>query len=374
MTAPHGYVRFDHGPLRRGSVFDAPNQVIRADTPDDVPAAFDAMERAQADGKWLAGYFSYEFGYLTSPKLVDLMPQDRTTPLFEFGVFDTPDRPEWVRQDPAELAPLDPGWSGARYADAFKSVHDYIGAGDIYQVNLTFPITTQTNASAAALYASLRRRQPVPHGALVDFGDIALLSRSPELFFSLSASGQLTTRPMKGTAPRGTSLAQDDELRATLHASEKNRAENLMIVDLLRNDMSRVSEIGSVKVPELFHVERFSTLHQMTSTITSQLKPDVSMRDMFMALFPCGSITGAPKVRAMQIIAELETSPRDAYCGSIGWIAPDGSMEFNVAIRTLMYDQGGKVRLNVGGGVVYDSTAGDEYAEALLKAAFTDLN
>ena len=232
----------------------------------------------------------------------------------------------------------------------------------------------QAVGSPDALYERLKDRQPVPHGAFVDLGGPILLSRSPELFFSLEADGTMTTRPMKGTAPRGATSAEDNALRVALQTSEKNRAENLMIVDLLRNDMSRVSEIGSVKVPDLFEVERFATLHQMTSRVTSQIRKDVSLQDLFMALFPCGSVTGAPKVRAMQIIRELEQTPREAYCGSIGWIAPDGAMTFNVGIRTLMCQPDGSTRLNVGGGVVYDSTATDEYEEAILKSTFAHLS
>ncbi|MGJ8611231.1 MAG: aminodeoxychorismate synthase component I, partial [Octadecabacter sp.] len=324
-------------------------------------------------GRWLAGYVSYEFGYLTSPKLAHLLPDDRKLPLIHFGVFDAPQATPDVDAGQAQLAPLTPYWTAQQYAEAFGVAHDYIGAGDIYQVNLTFPITTISDAPADDVYAALRSRQDVPHGALVCLDDTVLLSRSPELFFSLSASGALTTRPMKGTAPRGATMQDDDALRGALQASVKDRAENLMIVDLLRNDMSRVSEIGSVKVPELFAVERFATLHQMTSTITSQVRADTTLKDLFMALFPCGSITGAPKVRAMEIIRELETTPRDAYCGSIGWIAPDGAMEFSVAIRTLMVHPDGSIRLNVGGGVVYDSTAQGEYDEAILKSQFAAL-
>lgn len=354
--------------------FSQPIDIIRADTPDEVEAAFAEMQQAQADGKWLAGYVSYEFGYLTSHKLEKLMPENRETPLIHFGVFDAPQTLTVETTDtPAELDQLQPQWNADQYERAFGVVHDYIGAGDIYQVNLTFPIATRSSTSTDALYARLKQRQIVPHGALVDLDGVALLSRSPELFFSLSTNGVLKTKPMKGTAPRGSTPTQDDALRDGLQASEKNRAENLMIVDLLRNDMSRVSEIGSVQVPELFVVERFATLHQMTSTITSKVLDGTCIKDLFMALFPCGSITGAPKVRAMEIIAEIEAQPRGAYCGSIGWIAPDGAMEFSVAIRTLMYRKDGTVQLNVGGGVVYDSTAQDEYDEALLKAHFANL-
>lgn len=364
-------VIFDRGPSGAGDAFAAPSAIIRADTPDEVDAAFVAMQLAQSEGKWLAGYVSYEFGYLTSPKLNHLLPTDRALPLIHFGVFDGPQPSTPLPVETlVELGTLEPQWDADRYAQAFETVHDYIGAGDIYQVNLTFPIVTCSDVSPDALYAKLCIRQAVPHGAFVRFDETALLSRSPELFFSLTSTGALTTRPMKGTAPRGATSAEDDFIRDALQSSEKNRAENLMIVDLLRNDMSRVSKIGSVKVPELFVVESFATLHQMTSCITSQILPNTTLKELFMALFPCGSITGAPKIRAMEVIREIETQPREIYCGSIGWIAPNGAMEFNVAIRTLMYRPDHSIQLNVGGGIVYDSTAKDEYDEALLKSRF----
>ncbi|MEP3442033.1 MAG: aminodeoxychorismate synthase component I [Sulfitobacter sp.] len=367
-------VLFDRGPIAGGTAFTAPQAIITAHTPAEVDSAFAAMQQAQSDGKWLAGYLSYEFGYLASPKLEPLLPAIRELPLLHFGVYDAPTAQKALPDAlPATLDRPQPVWDFPRYEEAFQTVHDYIVAGDIYQANLTFPLTSQFTGSTEQLYAQLKQRQPVPHGAFVDLGGTALLSRSPELFFSLSTDGTLTTRPMKGTAPRGNTSAQDDAIRDALYTSEKNRAENLMIVDLLRNDMSRVSQIGSVAVPELFAVERFETLHQMTSCITSKITNGTSFKDLFAALFPCGSITGAPKVRAMQIIHEIETQPREAYCGSIGWIAPDGSMEFNVAIRTLQCRPDNTVLMNVGGGVVYDSTARDEYDEALLKSRFTDL-
>ncbi|WP_298260904.1 aminodeoxychorismate synthase component I [uncultured Litoreibacter sp.] len=368
-------VIFDSGPVAGGTEFSAPVAQIRADTPAEAEGAFNAMQQAHSDGHWLAGYISYEFGYLTSSKLAPLLPPVRDMPLLHFGVFDAPISPQPVPNDTqATLCPMQPLWDFARYAKAFQTVHDYISAGDIYQANLTFPLTSRFTGSVAQLYAQLKDRQPVPHGALVDLGGTALLSRSPELFFSLSEDSKLTTRPMKGTAARGKTVAIDDALRDELQASEKNRAENLMIVDLLRNDMSRVSEIGSVAVPKLFAVERFATLHQMTSCITSQMCQGISFKDLFEALFPCGSITGAPKLRAMQIIRDIETQPREAYCGSIGWIAPDGAMELNVAIRTLQCRQDKTVQMNVGGGVVYDSTAEGEFEEALLKSRFADLS
>ncbi len=365
---------FDGGPLDGGTAFRDVEAIIRADTPSDIDGAFAAMQQSQSEGKWLAGYVSYEFGYLTSSKLAPLMPTERDVPLLQIGVFDAPQLPSQVAdQTCVNIGPLQPAWRFDTYSEAFARVQDYIAAGDIYQANLTFPLRADFNGNAFALYEALKQHQPVAHGAFVDFGDVTLLSRSPELFFSLAASGQLKTRPMKGTAPRGASEKEDDAIAKELQQSEKNRAENLMIVDLLRNDLSRISEIGSVKVPQLFEVERFTTLHQMTSTITAQIQSDISLKSIFTALFPCGSITGAPKVRAMQIIRELEPEPRGAYCGAIGWIAPDGAMEFNVAIRTLRVGRNGGVHLNVGGGIVHDSNALDEYEEALLKARFVTL-
>lgn len=368
-------VHFDNGPLGAGLSFDNALRVIRADTPEEVLPALTAMEQARAEGHWLAGAASYELGYMFSRKLTDLMPAARDIPLLQFGVFTTPSPSRKAK--PTEAATLSdpiPDWSIDAYTSAFNTVKDYIGAGDIYQANLTFPLTCKRTGSLDALYAALQAKQSVPFGAMVDLGGPALLSRSPELFFSIDADRNIRARPMKGTAPRGGTADEDAALVKWLHRSEKNRAENLMIVDLLRNDMSRISEIGSVKVPALFAVETYATLHQMTSSISSKLVEGTSLTDIFRALFPCGSITGAPKIRAMQIIHELETQPRGAYCGAIGWIAPNGAMTFNVAIRTLTCFEDNSVRLNVGGGVVYDSDAAGEYAEALLKGRYAAID
>ncbi len=371
-------ILFDQGPLLGGTLFAAPTRVIKAETAEDVPAAFEAMQAASADGAWLAGMASYELGYLFSSKLRDLMPVGRDVPLLEFGVFDAPQSGAAMFAEAARLsggAGLDapqPAWSAAAYAGAFDQVKDYIGAGDIYQANLTFPMQSAYQGDALGLYGALCMAQPVPHGCYHDLGGPVILSRSPELFFRIKGN-VIETRPMKGTAPRGTTIEEDRKTHAWLAADPKNRAENLMIVDLLRNDISRVAKVGSVKVPELFAVESYNTVHQMVSLVRGELLPDVNLAQLFEALFPCGSITGAPKIRAMQIIRELEPAPRGVYCGSMGWIAPNGDMGFNVAIRTLTLLGGDAVRLNVGGGVVYDSTAESEYQEALWKARFTKL-
>ncbi len=259
------------------------------------------------------------------------------------------------------------------YQDAFDIVKAYIAAGDIYQTNLTMPMTAQYSGTALGLYGALALSQPVPHGALHSLGSLPVLSRSPELFFEIRG-GQIETRPMKGTQSRGETIETDNEARLWLASDPKNRAENLMIVDLLRNDISRVARLGTVKVPELFKVETFNTVHQMVSTVRAELRSGVTISEIFEALFPCGSITGAPKIRAMQIIREREPDPRGAYCGAIGWIAPNGDMRFNVAIRTLTLTGPDQLRLNVGGGVVHDSTAKSEYQEALWKARFTNLS
>jgi para-aminobenzoate synthetase component 1 len=363
------------GPEMAGGAaqFDGAARTIRADDPAEVPAALAALESARAAGKWLAGYASYELGYALEDKLAAVIPEGRRLPLLCFGVFDGPEPVAPLPDSPARIGPLRPRWGADQYRAAYARVHDWIGAGDIYQANLTFPVDAPVAGESAALYAALAARQPVGHGVLVEQDGLPdILSRSPELFFRIHADGRLETLPMKGTVARGDSPEADALARAHLSGDVKNRAENLMIVDLLRNDLSRIAEVGSVRVPELFHVQTYTTVHQMVSRVVGQLRPGVGLGEVLAALYPCGSITGAPKLRAMQIIRELEAAPREAYCGTIGWAAPDGRAEFNVAIRTLLR-AGDTATLNVGGGVVWDSTAADEYDEALLKASFAVL-
>jgi len=368
-------IRFDNGPLGAGaSRFAAPRGMITAQEPHEVPGALAALDAARKGGAWLAGYASYELGYALEPRLAPLMPAARRLPLICFGVYDAPELAPELALEPcanaASLSDLTPAWDAARYGAAFQTVHDFIGAGDIYQANLTFPLAAKATGTPAALYGALAAVQPVRFGALVtQESGPAILSRSPELFFRTDAQGRIETRPMKGTQPRSLDAAEDARRRLFLAADDKNRAENLMIVDLLRNDISRICAPGSVTVPELFTVESYSTVHQMTSLIAGQMEARTGLAEIFAALFPCGSITGAPKLRAMQILAALEEAPREIYCGTIGWAAPDGRAEFNVAIRTLMVEAG-RVVMNVGGGVVHDSTAEAEYEEALWKTRF----
>ncbi len=365
-------VRFDHGPEGRAAWFDTPRAVIVAQEPQEVEDALAALDAARRSGLWLAGYASYELGYALEDRLKPRLPSGRGVPLLAFGLYDGPGEAGPVAAA-GVLDNLRPRWDAARYGDRFRLLHDLIGAGDIYQANLSFPIDADVHGDALGIYGALAARQAVGHGALVlQDGYPAILSRSPELFFRTDAQGMLETRPMKGTQPRGADPAEDARLRDFLARDAKNRAENLMIVDLLRNDISRIAAPGSVQVPELFRVESYATVHQMVSRVQAKLADGVRLSDIFRALFPCGSITGAPKLRAMEILHDLEPWPRDAYCGSIGWAAPDGRSEFSVAIRTVMVE-GGKAVLNVGGGVVWDSTVGSEYEEALWKARFADL-
>jgi aminodeoxychorismate synthase component I len=354
----------------RTRLYRNPDLVIRADRAGDVASAFRQMEEARRAGLTLAGYASYELGYLLEPRLTPLLPEQRDVPLLCFGAFRSGEA-----FDPAliggegRIVSLEPDWSLEEYEPRFAQVLDHISAGDVYQINLTFPMRGRIAGDPLALYRGLRRRQPVAHGGVVALGDETILSLSPELFFEVR-SGRVTARPMKGTASRGNDPASDREAALLLVVDEKQRAENLMIVDLLRNDLSRISRIGSVHVPKLFEVETYPTLHQMTSTVMAELLPDLSLYDLFVGLFPCGSVTGAPKIRAMEIIRGIEAGPRGVYCGAVGWIAPSGDMSFNVAIRTLTCFGDGNAVLNVGSGVVADSTAKSEYEECLLKSRF----
>jgi para-aminobenzoate synthetase/4-amino-4-deoxychorismate lyase len=340
--------------------FAKPRQLIRADRPGDVPAALAAMEAARAAGHWLAGWFAYELGYGLEKRLAPLAPD--SGPLLSFGVFSGPceARPEVGAS--AYAGPLSPEWDVDSYRKAFTAIKKYIADGDVYQANLSFRANFSFAGDPYALYENLRRASAAPHCAYVDEGERQILSLSPELFFALAADGALTARPMKGTIGR-------DAGGAALAASAKDRAENLMIVDLIRNDLGRIAELGSVAVRDLFAVETYPTLHTMVSTVTARLTPDTGIAAILRALFPCGSVTGAPKIRAMEILRELEASPRRAYCGAIGFLAPDKSARFNVAIRTLMLADG-RGQLGIGGGVVQDSGAESEYAECLLKARF----
>ena len=372
-------ILFEHGPGGGAALFAAPREVIIARRADEVRAALARADAARAGGAWVAGYVAYEAGYALEPKLARLMPARRPGPLVALGVFETPQDAGAVLAQAADqagaarLSRLRRGITRAGYGAAFAKVADYIAAGDCYQINLTFPLSARLEAGTAlGLFGALRARQSVGYGVFCDLGvGPVVMSRSPELFFRVDG-GAISARPMKGTAPRDPDPVRDAALAAELAVSEKARAENLMIVDLLRNDIARISEVGSVKVPELYAVEPFATVHQMSSTVTGRLVAGADLAGLMEALFPCGSITGAPKIRAMEIIREVEGRARGVYCGAMGWMAPNGDAVWNVAIRTLSLFPGGRVALNVGGGVVHDSTATGEWEEALWKARYAE--
>ena len=372
---------YENGPNGQAAYFDRPQNLIIAHHPDEVRPALAQLDRARALGFFVAGYLSYEAGLALEPALVPLIPQTREAPLLAFGVYQAPRAADQVfskaqvLSKEVQLSAFTPLISRAAYETAFNKVAAYIAAGDCYQINLTFPLIAQlTKGTGLGLYGALRARQTVGHGSYINFGDqIEVISRSPELFFSLDAEGQISARPMKGTAPRHPDPVEDRAIASALAASGKDRAENLMIVDLLRNDIARIAKTGTVKVPELYAIETYATVHQMSSRVIGQLAKPAALTDVMVALFPCGSITGAPKIRAMQIIAEVEPTPRGLYCGAMGWMGPDGCANFNVGIRTLRLFKDKSVHLNVGGGIVYDSTASGEYEEALWKARFAYL-
>ncbi len=320
---------------------------------------------------WTVMALEYELGYLLEAKSAppDWQPSGKILARFwRFGEcrkMDEEAGATWLKANctgrPAGIGGLQPAISENAYLATVDRIQTLISAGDCYQINYTFPLTFDWFGTPLDLYARLRDRQPVRYGGVVcDVGG-GIVSLSPELF--VERRGQrLVTRPMKGTAPL-------DESPEILQASVKNRAENLMIVDLLRNDLGRIAAPGSVRVERLFEIEEYPTVRQMVSEV-SAIQGAASFAEVLRALFPCGSITGAPKIRAMQIIGELENSPRALYTGALGWMAPDGDFRLNVAIRTLSLNPGGRGTMGVGSGIVADSDAGAEWAECLLKASF----
>ncbi|MBP6016180.1 MAG: aminodeoxychorismate synthase component I [Candidatus Promineofilum sp.] len=350
--------------------FVDPVRVVVAESVGDVVPMLLEIERAvEKDGLYAAGYLAYEagaaYGLTTHPS-----PPDRP-PLLWFGLFRDYQTMDAPTSDGAyHFGDWRPSLDFDVYGRAIARIKDAIAAGDTYQANFTFHLETTFEGDPWALFADLAVAQQADYCAYVDLGRFVVCSASPELFFR--QEGQtLTARPMKGTAPRGLTAADDRRQIDWLRHSEKNRAENVMIVDMIRNDFGRVARAGSVDVPSLFTVERYPTLLQMTSTVTAET--DAPLSDVLAATFPCASITGAPKVRTMQIINDLEPQPRGVYTGAIGFIAPQRSAQFNVAIRTVVVDrQRGQAVYGVGSGVVWDSDAAAEYDECLLKARVLD--
>ena len=371
----------------RSYLFLGPLRVLTAHSPDELPNLFAQIESALAAGCFVTGFLSYESGYWLQGIAGETA---RDLPLGCFGVYcgpivfdhntgsfsgpplpPLPPLPQTVstQQSPAftegeialSLTPED-------YRRKIEQIKEQIAAGATYQVNFTDRIRLRTTTSPADLYLALSRRQPVAYGALMHLAGRSILSFSPELFFRVR-DRQITTRPMKGTWPRSLDAAEDALAALALHHDEKNRSEHIMIVNLLRNDLGRICATGSIRVDGLFRVEHYPTLLQMTSTVSGTLRPGAGWHRIFRSLFPSGSITGAPKISTMRIIREMEDAPRGIYTGAIGFIAPSGDACFNVAIRTLLLENGAAT-MGVGGGIVYDSDPAAEYAECRLKAAF----
>jgi para-aminobenzoate synthetase/4-amino-4-deoxychorismate lyase len=342
---------------------------------DDLSAAFAAIEAARARGHWVALAAHYELAYALEPRLHARLPHDGT-PLLTAWIFGRAQHPgaaavragldgalaKLVEHERlAGVAGLARNLPEAAHARAVERIRALIDAGDCYQVNFTFALTGEAYGDPLALYHVLREAQPVRYGAFIRHAQGAILSRSPELFVARHGT-TLTCRPMKGTAARDTDPA-------LLAASAKDRAENVMIVDLIRNDLGRLAPSGGVRVERLCDIEPYPSVWQMTSTVVAE-PVAADLARLFAALFPCGSVTGAPKIRAMEIIDELEHEARGLYCGALGWIAPSGDFRFSVPIRTIVMDAERRIRLGLGSGIVADSQPPAEWAECLLKDRF----
>ncbi|WP_269454023.1 aminodeoxychorismate synthase component I [Modestobacter italicus] len=333
------------------------------------------VDRSTSAGDWAFGYLSYE----AAPGLDQALPVGASSadqpPLAWFGICGSPSDVPPVEPAP-DRSPHEmrwvPDWSADEHREAVLRVHEHIAAGETYQCNLTDRFRAQVDGDLEQLYANLILSQRGAYNAYLDLGRYVVASASPELFFEWCGD-RLRTRPMKGTAARGRTTGEDEALAHLLLSSAKERAENLMIVDLLRNDLSRIARVGSVEVPELFTLERYPTVWQLTSEVTARTAPDVTLTDVFRALFPCGSVTGAPKRRTMELIRELESCSRGVYCGAVGLVAPPGApfrARFNVAIRTVVADRSaGTAVYGAGGGITWDSSPSAERAELLTKAA-----
>ncbi len=383
-------------------LFLKPTKVITCNSGREIGKFLRELDWEIARGYYTCGYIAYEAGYFFEQALEKYYTGNTggsarsDIPLAWFGIYKHPESESAVSADPVthpviltpngmkgkNLAPpqapppavysLHPSVTRNRYERAIKRIKHYISRGETYQVNYTFNFHGKFQGAPEALFQKLVTTQPVPYAALIKFGQHAVLSLSPELFFAIDGE-RITVKPMKGTIARGVTPRKDCHNRSTLSNSLKDRAENLMIVDLLRNDIGRICKPGTVRVRKLFEIEKYRTVYQMTSTINGELKPGTSSSQIIAKIFPSGSVAGAPKIRTMQIISELEKEPRSVYTGAVGFIGPGPNRTgtFNVAIRTVILDSAGRtVQAGVGGGIVWDSTPEKEYAECEVKAKF----
>lgn len=368
---------------KAGLFFTNPVKIIQCSTLNAVQKTLQQIEEHQNAGFFLAGWISYEAGTVFHPFLKKSAQKTSDEPLIWMGVFNNPQclssqqllalfkTLSQKKPKSGLITPPESKESRAAFNKAFERIMAYIKAGDVYQVNHTFRLALDTFGPFTSLYAALRKSQPTPYSALINTGEWRILSFSPELF--ISKQGQtLISRPMKGTAKPGINEVENKKQMRALGRDEKNRAENLMITDLIRNDFSRITEPGSVRVPKLFEVERFKTVLQMSSEVVATLRKETSFLEIFTALFPCGSITGAPKIRAMEIIRKTEQEPRGLYTGALGFLTPRGDFTFSVPIRTAVLNTKGKGWFGVGSGFVSESKVQDEFEECLLKGKFLE--
>ncbi|WP_318502454.1 aminodeoxychorismate synthase component I [Bacillus sp. T3] len=347
--------------------FKNPVQVITTEKLEDVLSCLQLVEDAVQKGYYAAGFISYEGAAAFEPAFS--VREGGSMPLLWFGIFSEPDHIGISSNHPYSLSEWMPSVTQEEYRSAISAIKQAIANGISYQTNYTIRLDSQFAGDDIAFFEQLKRAQASNYCAYLNTGEHSILSASPELFFQLNGN-HITTRPMKGTLKRGNTFNEDKENASWLYHSEKNRAENVMIVDLLRNDLGIIAEPGTVTVEKLFNIEQYPTVHQMTSTISAKVSPNVTLTEIFKALFPCGSITGAPKISTMELITQLEKAPREVYCGAIGYISPDGKATFSVPIRTVMIDhKTGQATYGVGGGITWDSTAEGEYDEILAKAS-----
>jgi len=382
------WARFDDVAGDRALRFGTPYRVLTATRPAEVAPLLAEVDRATLDGAWAYGYVGYEAAEGLDDRLLTRQPAADGPPLAWFGLCTEPDTvpvvapPRDVERAPpgdVELGyragPWRPDWTAQRHRAGVQLVRERIAAGDTYQCNLTVRLRGPLRGDPERFYAELALRQRGNYAAYLELGRFAVASASPELFFRWSGD-RLSTRPMKGTAHRGRSADEDDRQAELLRASAKERAENIMIVDLMRNDLARVARTGGVSVGSLCRLERYPTVLQLTSEVSAALRPDVGLLEIFRALFPCGSVTGAPKASTMRLIREVEDQPRGVYCGAIGWVGPPGGptrAQFSVAIRTAVLDRAtGLAEYGTGGGITWSSDPAAEHAELLVKAAVLD--
>ncbi|MBB6453519.1 para-aminobenzoate synthetase/4-amino-4-deoxychorismate lyase [Salirhabdus euzebyi] len=353
--------------------FADPIHILQTDKVEEIPDIFKQVEKALNNNFHVAGYVSYEAAPAFDPAFQ--VNNKTAIPLVWFGIFDHPSHTsKTTTEDKYEISNWKSETNIKNYEQSLKKIKEAIEEGFTYQVNFTSRLHAHFSGNDRLFYEQLKQNQASSYSAYLNTGRFRILSASPELFFRVK-DGRITTKPMKGTAQRGFTLQSDNELANRLQLSEKERAENLMIVDLLRNDIGRIAKTGTVQVPKLFEVETYPTVHQMTSTIEADLEDNLSVYDWFQALFPCGSITGAPKISTMKYIANLESSARNVYCGAIGYIKPNREAVFNVPIRTVLIDtETNQAVYGVGGGITWDSTVEGEYEELLTKAKLLTAN